>query len=846
MQKPHKVNKKVDSDCLPLEKCLAKTWRDATGEILPGRSVEEHCRIAGAIAMELMDGYFSLLKNILPQDAWLGAQMHDIGKASPIFQKKIYESLGLEKLPACIAGADISLESIYGGHAATSYSALIAMGAQERFADVAGRHHGRNIDKKDDWCEIFGGKVWSGLRSRLGAKLLGDCKLPVLRDASQQEIVTGMTVLSDWIASGEIFDDPSMEWEGLVKAAIAKAGFQIPSIRASLNFEDIFSFPPNEMQTVFASQVKGPGVYVLEAPMGLGKTEAALFAAYKLLASGQATGLYFGLPTQLTSNRIHDRVNNFLDKILAEKRPSMLLHSGAWLKLCLEQEMGRELEPGQAWFDHGKRGLLAPFGTGTIDQALLAIMHVRHAGLRRLGLAGKVVILDEVHSYDEYTGTLLENLVAELRKYGSTIIILSATLTAARRKKLLGYETESSAYPLITRMAGTEKPLETTFSKTESKSVGISLESGDSTAIEKALQAAESGQQVLWIENTVAMARKIYRLLGARAAALNIPSGLLHSRFLPGDREKAEKLWTNLYGKNNRERSACGRILVGTQVLEQSLDLDADFLITRLCPIDMLLQRMGRLWRHDRPDRAPEAVCRTIILSPPLSRVLENPDTALVESGTSKVYAPYILGRTLEAINSKASINLPEDIRGVLESVYEIRDRESTPKMQDFRDKMEKEASRKLGAAFGALSSGGRVLADRLSTRLMEQEQIKVLLLAGYDSTGRCFLADGREIRLTPAPATVNERKKIAAALALNTLMAPARDAPPPPDASKCLKHFAPYIYEARSWDKGHEYAGDLAIAIINPDGTLADVSGNPIPDLHYSPTLGYWKEREI
>ncbi|MEN3752597.1 DEAD/DEAH box helicase [Mangrovibacter sp. SLW1] len=200
---------------------------------------------------------------------------------------------------------------------------------------------------------------------------------------------------------------------------------------------------------MFIEQVVGPGVYILEAQMGMGKTEAALYAAYQLLSKGKATGIYFALPTQLTSNKIYDRFNTFLEQIVSAETPkrSLLLHSNAWLQ---NSEAGEEGSPGGSWFNQSKRGLLAPFAVGTIDQALMAVMNVKHGFVRAFGLAGKVVILDEVHSYDLYTGTILNELVAFLRQIDCTVIILSATLSQDRREALLQQTTTSTAYPLIT------------------------------------------------------------------------------------------------------------------------------------------------------------------------------------------------------------------------------------------------------------------------------------------------------------------------------------------------------------------------------------------------------------
>src|SRR5690606_20205111 len=170
---------------------------------------------------------------------------------------------------------------------------------------------------------------------------------------------------------------------------------------------------------------------------------------YQMLEKGQASGIYFALPTQLTSNKIFERFNQFLAQILDEEcqHRSLLLHANAWL---FDTEMGEEGRPGGAWFNQAKRGLLAPFAVGTIDQALMAAMNVKHGFVRAFGLAGKVVILDEVHTYDAYTGTLLDALVELLRSLHCTVIILSATLNQQRRQQLLARPTSAVTYPLIT------------------------------------------------------------------------------------------------------------------------------------------------------------------------------------------------------------------------------------------------------------------------------------------------------------------------------------------------------------------------------------------------------------
>ena len=284
----------------------------------------------------------------------------------------------------------------------------------------------------------------------------------------------------------------------------------------------------------------------------------------------------------------------------------MLLHSSAWLR---DTELGADGSPGRSWFNGAKRGLLAPFAVGTVDQALMGVMNVKHGFVRTFGLAGKVVILDEVHSYDSYTGTILNELVKALRELHCTVIILSATLTDKQRYSILGASNDSdlekppTPYPLISVFTKEGMLREIETARLEDAKVDVHISSNDDDATNEVLLRAERGEQILWVENTVAEAQKRYCLLAAKAREIGVDCGLLHSRFLKTDRQKNEDKWVGLFGKTGRDsRQEKGRILVGTQVLEQSLDIDADFLVTRLCPTDMLFQRLGRLWRHRKND----------------------------------------------------------------------------------------------------------------------------------------------------------------------------------------------------------------------------------------------------
>ena len=207
----------------------------------------------------------------------------------------------------------------------------------------------------------------------------------------------------------------------------------------------------------------------------------------------------------------------------------------------------------------------------------------------------------------------------------------------------------------------------------------------DDQAIDEVLNRAEQGQQVLWIENTVAEAQAQFQRISTFASG--IECGLLHSRFLKTDRAENEGYWVKLYGKENaQQRQTKGRILVGTQVLEQSLDIDADFLISRLAPTDMLLQRLGRLWRHENTVRPAEAKREAWLLVPELNAAIENAEQEFGK--TAYVYSPYVLCRSLEVWHGMKSVSLPGQIREVIEATY--IEHAETGTMQVYKSKLEK------------------------------------------------------------------------------------------------------------------------------------------------------------
>lgn len=741
------------------EDCLAKTWESTKA----GRSVSDHCQIVGKIAEKIVMSFPEKIRtDVFDESICLLAACHDVGKITPIFQEKIKNAIN--KNPKSNYE---ELEQNYQFHGGATYLTLKEMGIDEKISNALGSHHNCIEDKIHEHSaldEILGGEGWQKEREEF-IKFLSNqfqSDFPKKIDETEAKMLEGFIKQSDWIGSGEIFDDPSKDWAPLITNAVKDKGYQKALIKPGLSFESIFGFSPRDSQKTFIDAVTGPGVYVLEAPMGIGKTEAALFAAYKMLEQEDACGIYFALPTCLTSEKIYERVKDFLKKITEKESSDAFLITGQ-----ARFESGGEFNVGGSWFSQYHNRILARFGVGTIDQALIAAMRNRRSSVALSGLTGKVVIFDEVHSYNIYTFGFLEKLVQLLRGLHCTVIILSATLNLQSRKSLIFSKNQDEKklnqnYPLVTASQSDESIQEypVQIKESESSEVSILLKKSNTECIDEAINKARRGEQVLWIENTVGDAQEIYKILRARVVGTDFEVGLIHSRFLPTHRTDLESKWVSLYGKNGWEnRAQTGRILIGTQVLEQSLDIDADFLVTRLSPIDLILQRLGRLWRHKDTPRPSEAKREAWILVPEVDEKGEVTDESF--KGTFYIYSPYILIRSLEVLKSiNEKIVLPTQIRETIEATYQDRNettllqlqREWKKEIKDLKDLATKDLS---------------IIGHR-GARL-RQNSLKILILKQVNiiNNGEISLItmQGREIKLFQKEKTSANRIEKAALL---------------------------------------------------------------------------------
>ena len=637
-------------------------------------------------------------------------------------------------------------------------------------------------------------------------------------------------ILSDWIASRQERSVPVGEEAEVASRLLAEAGFSHPHMKADLSFEDLFGFNPRPVQGAFVDLYQGPGVYVLEAPTGCGKTEAALGLAYEALRRGDAGGVYFALPTMLTSDRLHDRVQRAVEKIAGDT--VQLIHSGA---KSIRLRLGKEGDVGGSWFTTSRRAMLAPFGVGTVDQALLALLKLRFSDLRRAGLLGKVVILDEIHSYDAYTSVLIRRLIKTIERIGGTCIILSATLTSKARQDLLGLDDDKgspNASPIQLTVKRGDAITTRTLESPESREINVrQIDDGMlDVALEEALRKARDGMQVLWIENTVYMAQEIARRL--QEADGTLPEGLLHSQFRMTDREVLEELWVpRLSPEGKALRSTSGCILVGTQVLEQSLDIDADFLITRLAPMDLLVQRAGRLWRHEgtaRPESCKSAEMLVLAFADGRAKNQLTGEEDLF-GASARVYQPYLLYRTKEILAARllkgCCLEFPACVRSLIEETYDL----SAPMPEEAQDdgilKMREALLQHIkelsSHATGVLSMTGVRLDDEDDdpcTRYIDVPQRKVLILeegevtsVPDDAASFAIWADARCVRM-PAYLLKDESFSLSG-----------------------IYSEAPVLKALR---KMRRFAG-MPILILRNDGSLVNLAGEVCRKIKYSKEYG-------
>lgn len=459
--------------------------------------------------------------------------------------------------------------------------------------------------------------------------------------ASASWLFAGTVIYADWLGSGtewfKYVRDPELSletyWQEFALPRAEQAIQASRSVPVAISAVEPYAVVQLDSTTARPAQQlavslqlgTGPQLFILEDATGSGKTEAAMLLALRLSQQGAGNGLYVALPTMATANGLLPRIKKIAEGFVThpELAALALAHSAArWMDGFDSRKGNKESEDqaqsaglrASAWInDHRKRALIAQIGVGTIDQALLAVLKAKHNSIRLFGLFGKVLVIDEVHAYDAYQLELIQALLCAHRAQGGSTILLSATLPLEKRTALLEsyapaaptsdqHHGAQAAYPLLShaqtqaityhpvvRIPALLKRYRIRYLKTQAEVIALLLET------------ARSGRCVAWIRNTVREAVKAFEAVQAAMQADDkLGLTLFHARFAFCDRAEKESQVLQRFGPAGPASGRCGQIVIATQVIEQSLDLDFDELISDLAPIDLLIQRAGRLRRHRR------------------------------------------------------------------------------------------------------------------------------------------------------------------------------------------------------------------------------------------------------
>ena len=627
--------------------------------------------------------------------------LHDIGKATPAFQKKapdLYHLLVQSGMPD-VQGSDkphgvlsaVILDRLLNeeDHDPDSVRAL---------ALVIGGHHGcwvTNHERKQA-RGATGGEKWYQLQQelfQLTRDVMGIATVQIPTDIPKTNLLatflSGFTSVCDWIGSDEtyfVFEqnaiDLSQYFEHtLVQAdeaisALGWAGWQ--SREDVQSFADIF-FTPNAMQRAVINQVQRPEtpprLILIEYPTGGGKTEIALYLADLIINLFRMRGIYVAMPTQATSNQMFGRVVEYLqqryegDAINLHLIHSQSQHQPSYSELMsqVDREGDESRVVAEKWFQNRRRSLLAPFAVGTIDQAMLSVLPTKHHFVRQFGLSHRVVIFDEIHAYDTFMNQIIERLLHWLNGLNAPAILLSATLPSSTKSRLLAQvgatETVSQVpYPRLTVVEADGQVKRHSLPSPPAFELQVDWLTTENLA-EWLRPIYDRGGCIAIVCNTVDAAIDTARALRSSIGIDSDDVMLLHARMPFAWRDHAEAQVLAFFGKDSQRPER--KILVATQIIEQSLDIDFDLMITSVAPIDLIIQRAGRLHRHKRT-RPEHLQTPTIIIREPETFDDDIPDFGV----DSLIYNEYPLLRTWQVLKQRPSIRIPDDMDELIEAVY--------------------------------------------------------------------------------------------------------------------------------------------------------------------------------
>lgn len=668
----------------------------------PEKTLIQHMTDAGCVAIEILntDAYNPVFTYLYYNCNYTGKEkesflnwiatmvaLHDIGKADIKFQsllptkEKFFEAFGEKtdfwpdnKFRHEIYGQKVIRKVFKKLSYNQEWSCIVRLHHQKSNAD---KNHNPDIDNAPESDYFKRQEKWileiiEMIQDTFNTRDMPEA-VTFTNKSSWWSVFSGFMILCDWISSSEQFvvkSGPNYKENATIvaKKIICKFGLEAPKINDYKSFEECFGIKKENMRGIQkACEDEVPydsKLIIIEAATGEGKTEAALYTALKICKCQGKSGIYVGLPTAATSNQMFQRVKTVLVGCNIK-----LVHSSAWL-LDDNASFPSMTKEAMEWMSSTKRGILCQNAVGTIDQTMKAVLRIKFAMLKLLGLLNKVVILDEIHAYDSYMKSIIKRMLLWFKELGIPVIMLSATLPDGVKKEYVSIFSKDeysfhSNYPLITCINSRiqEIPCKS-FKKEKLEFIPLNM-LGDYEAYANYIaEVAKDKGYIVCICNTVEGAQETYKELKKKIGK-ETDLYLLHSKFTIEDREKIEYKLSNLFSKKGISGRPGRCILITTQIVEQSLDYDFDIGFSEIAPIDLLIQRFGRIKRFgNMVKRSPTYEGNTKKL------FVFIPNNNNDYGNISYVYYELLLKRTQELITKNKQMSVPEDIRSTINYVY--------------------------------------------------------------------------------------------------------------------------------------------------------------------------------
>lgn len=675
-----KPSKKLNTKAIPYEKCIAK--KNHNGCTI---SVHQHCVSSGMVAEEIYN--YDKINNpcrarMYPKNYAYIVSVHDIGKISDQFTYEIdssildeydcnvYSELGNKTKSEYFGSCGITRFS-HNEIGSMAYKKMFSK--QKKISDIIKYHHGKYVSKKK--FEIRGTEFEFDDSHMAQYKSIVDNLSKTFNRSETDEdfneyFMLGLTMICDHIASNErYFPLVNMGIDEMRECArhavheIFKAN--TCELNKNMSFKSIFGFGMRNIQKDFCSYTNGNGMYIFEADAGIGKTEAAFYSIYDNMCKGNTDGMVFLLPTCAISNKIYERSTSFINTVTKNGIVN-LVHGKSYVYNNELFDITDSSHTLSDWFGNNGHQMLPNFIVGTVDQGLTSVMKTKWCAMKLFSLCGKTVVIDEIHAYDTYTFELVCEMSKILHEmFGCTVIGMSASLPSSYRHHFLQYDNDRGAFPLI---AGKGK-LSQILHSIPNKSVNVSYgDIGD--AIEKAISKAKQGLSVLWITNTVNSAQSLYSIMSAMVSDVEV--GLIHSRNTTPNRCGNEDYWIETLGKDKSKRGDKPKILISTQVVEMSVNIDADFLISELSPLDSIVQRIGRLFRYVWTQRKVKTPEMMIYTEQKITDIDNKKRFENCVGNSIYVYSKYLLLKTFKFLKNKKVLNVSSDTQDGIEIIYSL------------------------------------------------------------------------------------------------------------------------------------------------------------------------------